>query len=250
VPGPKLIWQFGELGYDVSINQNGRTGAKPIRWEYQQDANRQKLYRVYSELNKLKLTQPAFQTEEFQLNTSSVVKRIMLNHATMNVLIIGNFDVQPQIAEFGFQNTGKWYDYFTGVELEVSNLAARINLQPGEFHIYTTVKLPTPVADLVPWSGTPDVVTGVRKNEAVALGLSIFPNPTATEAFLKVQNHYRGTVTIVLRDIQGRLLEQKVLPKKEELLAQTISLHQRPAGVYFLEIIQHNAKAVQKLVKW
>ncbi|MFM6936587.1 MAG: hypothetical protein ACKOXH_02725, partial [Aquirufa sp.] len=27
IPGPKMIWQFGELGYDVSINDNGRTGA-------------------------------------------------------------------------------------------------------------------------------------------------------------------------------------------------------------------------------
>ncbi|KAA6301353.1 MAG: hypothetical protein EZS26_002550, partial [Candidatus Ordinivivax streblomastigis] len=26
VPGPKMIWQFGELGYDISIEQDGRTG--------------------------------------------------------------------------------------------------------------------------------------------------------------------------------------------------------------------------------
>ena len=250
VPGPKLIWQFGELGYDVSINQNGRTGVKPIRWEYLQDANRKKLYGVYSELNKLKLTQPAFQTEDFKLNTSGLVKRIILNHASMNVLIIGNFDVQPQLAEYGFQNTGKWYDYFTGAELEVSNLAARLNLQPGEFHIYTTVALPTPTPDLVPWGGIPDVVTAVKKNETIELGLRIFPNPTATEAFLDVKNPYRGKVTIALRDLQGRLLEQKTLSKKEELLTQTISLRQRAAGVYFLEIIQNDAKAVRKLVKW
>ena len=25
VPGPKMVWQFGELGYDVSIDENGRT---------------------------------------------------------------------------------------------------------------------------------------------------------------------------------------------------------------------------------
>ena len=30
VPGPKMIWQFGELGYDISIDYNGRTGKKPI----------------------------------------------------------------------------------------------------------------------------------------------------------------------------------------------------------------------------
>ena len=28
VPGPKMIWQFGELGYDVNIDFNGRTGEK------------------------------------------------------------------------------------------------------------------------------------------------------------------------------------------------------------------------------
>ncbi|MDQ2771431.1 MAG: alpha-amylase family glycosyl hydrolase, partial [Bacteroidota bacterium] len=34
IPGPKMVWQFGELGYDIDINQNGRTGAKPILWNY------------------------------------------------------------------------------------------------------------------------------------------------------------------------------------------------------------------------
>jgi 1,4-alpha-glucan branching enzyme len=41
VPGPKMIWQFGELGYDYSINFNGRTNSKPIRWNYFQEANSQ-----------------------------------------------------------------------------------------------------------------------------------------------------------------------------------------------------------------
>ena len=46
VPGPKMIWQFGELGYDISIDQNGRTGEKPIKWEYLTDVDRHKLYHV------------------------------------------------------------------------------------------------------------------------------------------------------------------------------------------------------------
>ena len=37
IPGPKMIWQFGELRYDYSINFNGRTGNKPIRWDYYSD---------------------------------------------------------------------------------------------------------------------------------------------------------------------------------------------------------------------
>ena len=68
IPGPKMIWQFGELGYDITIDQNGRTGRKPIKWEYFQDADRLKLYKTYSELIKLKTTQDIFKTANFQIN--------------------------------------------------------------------------------------------------------------------------------------------------------------------------------------
>lgn len=249
VPGPKLIWQFGELGYDVSINENGRTGAKPLHWEYQQDANRKKLYQVYAELNKLKLTQPAFQTPDFTLQLDAMVKRITLNHASMNVHILGNFDVQPQTAAFGFPNTGKWYDYFTGTELDVTNPTAPINLQPGEFHLYTTVKLPTPTAGLVPWSGIPGVITAVE-DEIQAQELQIFPNPTAGETYLHIKNTFRGLVTITLYDLQGRLLNKQVIQKKQQVFSQAIPMHQRKAGLYYLEITQENQKVVKKLVKW
>ena len=30
-PGPKMIWQFGEIGYDISINENDRVGKKPCK---------------------------------------------------------------------------------------------------------------------------------------------------------------------------------------------------------------------------
>lgn len=47
VPGPKIIWQFGELGYDFSIDFNGRVGNKPIKWDYYSDPPRNKLYKVF-----------------------------------------------------------------------------------------------------------------------------------------------------------------------------------------------------------
>lgn len=42
--GPKMIWQGGELGYEVSINTNGRLGKKPFRWNYLSDARRMQTY--------------------------------------------------------------------------------------------------------------------------------------------------------------------------------------------------------------
>jgi len=44
IPGPKMIWQFEELGYDYSINYDCRTCEKPIRWDYFDQPERQRLY--------------------------------------------------------------------------------------------------------------------------------------------------------------------------------------------------------------
>ena len=54
VPGPKMIWQFGEMGYDVSIEENGRTGKKPLHWEYLENKDRKALHDSYSRLIKLR----------------------------------------------------------------------------------------------------------------------------------------------------------------------------------------------------
>src|SRR5437763_3108813 len=58
IPGPKMIWQFGELGYDYpinyctngTINNNCRLDTKPIRWDYDTQARRREVYDTYSKL--------------------------------------------------------------------------------------------------------------------------------------------------------------------------------------------------------
>ena len=72
-----MIWQFGELGYDFSINNNSdgsgyddqggfRTDPKPIRWDYFEDADRKKLYETYAALLDLRHSYP----ELFASNTT------------------------------------------------------------------------------------------------------------------------------------------------------------------------------------
>ena len=59
--GPKLIWQFGEIGYDISIEDNGRTGKKPCRTaEYMAVAERKALYDTYAMLIKFRKDNPRF----------------------------------------------------------------------------------------------------------------------------------------------------------------------------------------------
>lgn len=254
VPGPKLIWQFGELGYDQSINRcpdgsinnNCRVDPKPARWEYQQDPNRRKLYRVYSELIKLKLTQPAFRTTDFTLDFANLVKRITLNDATNPVFIIGNFDTQPQAVTYGFPRTGKWYDYFSGQELDVTSAAQSGILQPGEFHIYTAQKLATPEAGLVSWGAPLPPVLAVEPGVEVVL---VSPNPTADFVDLTIRSAYRGPVELTLTDGTGRTLRSLNAAKTTDSLRQAIPLHGLPTGLYFLRIGQGSQKMVRKVMK-
>ena len=60
VPGPKMLWQFEELGYDISIEKNGRTGKKPVHWEYLENADRKALHDTYASLMKFRKENPRF----------------------------------------------------------------------------------------------------------------------------------------------------------------------------------------------
>ncbi|HLK98358.1 MAG TPA: alpha-amylase family glycosyl hydrolase, partial [Hymenobacter sp.] len=113
VPGPKMVWQFGEVGYDVSINFNGRTGNKPIRWNYYQEPARRKLYDVYRDLIALKKAEPVFETGTFTQQVGGATKTIHLSSPSLDVTVIGNFDVTTQNVNPAFQRTGKWYNYLS-----------------------------------------------------------------------------------------------------------------------------------------
>ena len=145
VPGPKMIWQFGELGYDVDINYNGRTGEKPIRWEYVDDPNRKALYDTWSKLIDLKHNVPIFKTTDFQFAGYNVNGRKSIHltkaDATGNdikyVTIIGNFGLTTQSIDPEFQETGTWYNLMDrNIPMEVTNVSSAISLSPGEFKIY------------------------------------------------------------------------------------------------------------------
>lgn len=176
IPGPKMIWQFGELGYEVSIDYNGRVGEKPIRWDYFEKGARKRIYEVMAYLNKLKVEEPAFKTSDFSLNVNGALKSIHLNHTDMNVVILGNFDVVEGSINPEFQNTGTWYEFYTSESVDISDTEAEITLKPGEYRLYTTKQLETP--DINP--SVNDSKSTVVKN-----GLNVYPNPVNSELFIQ-----------------------------------------------------------------
>jgi len=204
IPGPKMIWQFGELGYDYSINRcedgsnssNCRTALKPIRWDYYNDLNRKHLYGVWAALIKLKETQAVFQTTDYTLSLAGVVKTIHLNSSDMDVAIVGNFDVKPQSTSLSFQKNGTWYEYFSGDSLSVTNNAASLNLQPGEYRLYTNKRLQKP-----------DFILGVKENKPAVVdeySLQVYPNPVSSTFDIKLNLSTSQTGEISLFDLTGR----------------------------------------------
>ncbi len=144
LPGPKMIWQFGELGYDYPINYCGngtinnacRTDPKPIRWDYYQQPDRKDLFNVYSALIKLRFDS-AF-VGQFVSNSSSQSLGGNFKWITLSkIVVVGNFDVTTQTGSVTFPSTGTWYDYLNGTNKEVITASQSFTLQPGEFHVFT-----------------------------------------------------------------------------------------------------------------
>lgn len=140
-PGPKMVWQFGEVGYDISIDVNGRTGEKPIHWEYNNDPLRHKLYATFAKLIRMKINNPVFATSNITYNSSGSIKIASLTGADgTNVVVAGNFDVNSQVATIAFPSAGSWYDYMSGATVNVT-MPFTTTYAPGEYHIYSNKAL-------------------------------------------------------------------------------------------------------------
>lgn len=141
-PGPKMLWQFGERGYDISINYNGRLGDKPPLWNYMSDSDRVKLFNIYSKMIKWKIHNAVFATTNFQYNLGGPVKTITLTGTGgTDVEVIGNFDVVPHTATVTFPVAGGWYDNLNGSSINIPAIPYNITLAPGEYHVYSNVPL-------------------------------------------------------------------------------------------------------------
>ena len=188
IPGPKMIWQFGELGYDISIEYNGRTGRKPIHWEYFDDASRRKIYDTWATLIAFKKEEPAFQTTDYTLNVNTLVKNIVLRHSDMDVVVIGNFDVKTKTVNPQFTKTGTWYEFYTDSQIEVTNTTALITLQPGEYRLYSTKQLKDPL---------PVEIIDLPSDEVI-----LYPNPAKDSFKIK-----RSAKKVEIYDFTGRMIK-------------------------------------------
>lgn len=244
IPGPKMIWQFGELGYDVSIDFNGRVGVKPVRWEYYDDWRRKRLYDVFAMLIELKKEHDVFRTTSYNMSVGSSLKRINLNHASNNVTVIGNFGMTEALIIPNFQQTGTWYEFFSRETLNVTDINMGITLLPGEYRLYSTVEFPGHGIPL----NTPILPNGDDYQ------FSVYPNPSADGIFISFDLQEKQAVTINVYNMQGQkianILNQELLPSAYEIPWNRTAINGKRVnnGIYFVEILSGRNKSSRKVV--
>jgi 1,4-alpha-glucan branching enzyme len=261
IPGPKMLWQFGELGYDYSINTctngtidptgNCRTDDKPIRWDYYQDANRRALYNVYAKLLDLRDIPDylsTFTSGNIQYNLTGAVKTLNITSDSLDIVVVGNFDVVSHTGTLNFPSTGTWYEYLKDSTYQVTTASQNINLQPGEYYVFlnrnvdgiendTTVNTPP---------SKPDTLGETQ--------LKVFPNPASGSHDLQIDYSIPqgGNVTIQLLDNAGRIVSTLFDADQNSgnytLSANTSFLTKGSSGAYFLRMITSSKTLVKKLI--
>lgn len=224
IPGPKMLWQFEELGYDYSIDsQGGRVNPKPSAWSWLQLTERKKAYDLSSEILQLRTKYPAaFKEGTFSSSISSTnwgVRRLSLVHSDLSLVVLGNFSATDVL--LGSPNLPKsaiWHDLLTNESKYYGNTNEPITMNPGDLIILTDRKTIV---------GTEDVEQEGR--------VSVFPDNSGTVYYVNGIE----SADLKLYSVNGVLL--KSLPDSKE-----ISLAGLSPGIYILKANELSYKLVKK----
>ena len=143
-----MIWQFGELGYDISIDQNGRTGKKPILWNYYDVPERKVLYNTYVKLNKVRESISSTFSDKASWITTEIGsvnwnsgRRIVLDAPTKKMVVLGNFRTDAPITVQGnFPVAGSWRDVMPDTIVPVTDVKMNITIPAHGFRVFTKIE--------------------------------------------------------------------------------------------------------------
>jgi glycosidase len=208
-PGPKMLTEFGELGFDYSINRcsNGtvdptgscRLTPKPIRWDYLQVPARKKLHDTYAALLKLRANYPGLATGSGNYSLNGNVKYLGVQSDSLGVMVVGNFDVVYANGNIPFATAGAWYDYLSSDSIQAGAGTQFMTLAPGEYHVFTNKNL-----NASDTAGS-DTTTTPPPPPSSGLSLKISPNPVVNSgATVTFHLPTDAAVSLVLYSISGK----------------------------------------------
>ncbi|WP_310559248.1 alpha-amylase family glycosyl hydrolase [Flavobacterium sp.] len=257
VPGPKMIWQFGELGWNNSIFtcNNGtvdmdtdgigpdgdcKLDTKPQpQWvnNWLGDVNRNKIYFDWAKMINLKTTEPVFNVNStansgFDIKSGNTfTPRLFLWDNTTsstqlrNVVILTNFDVNTQNVIPDFPYAGTWYNLMDNSMVEVTNATATISIEAGGFRIY----------------GNKPSSLGTDTFE-VNGEIYLYPNPTTNYFTLNT-----ASSKVEIYSLTGQLVKSFKANQSKE---NQYSISDLKKGIYFVKACNENSELkVMKLLK-
>lgn len=233
IPGPKMLWQFGELGYDNSINRctNGsidndcRLDPKPAGWNLLEDSDRARLFDITKALIGLRRDYPTFSSTDFRLNDlDPFVKAVYLDHQAMDAVALANFNVIEEPFRANFPYPGTWHEFFTGDSLLVSDTNLELNLAPGDYRLYTSDRI-----------SSSDTLATNSTQIQLWQEAQIFPNPSRPGQLLSVELPGDSPVeSIILSSLEG--IQSHVAFSSNSAGIQFELSSGLPAGIYLIRI--------------
>jgi 1,4-alpha-glucan branching enzyme len=248
VPGPKMIWHFGDLGWDLSIftcsNGTLNTQSDAITGDCKLDnkpqpqwvnnwlgnSNRNQIYNDWAKMIDLKKNEAVF-SGDYSLNSGTtltpklyVYDNSIPSNQLKNVVILTNFDVNSQNVVPNFPYTGTWYNLMDNSPLNVTNTTDVISIAAGQFKIYGNA-LPTLAND----------------NFTNLSNLNIAPNPA---------NNYftinKNIQTLEIYSITGQLIKSF----KNQFENYQYSISDLTKGIYLVKVKDDlNNEKTLKLIK-
>ncbi|MFK5880344.1 MAG: alpha-amylase family glycosyl hydrolase [Flavobacteriaceae bacterium] len=244
IPGPKMIWHFGELGMDNSIftcndgsvnNPDCKLDTKPQpQWvdNWLGDVNRSQIYDDWARINFLKVNENVFEGN-YSISTNTLQPKIYVwddaipTSELKNVVILANFDVTSQNVTPNFPYTGTWYDLMDASgssSINVTNTTTPINIAAGQFKIYGNhAAQGLSVADI-------DISDAIR----------VYPNPTTGTFALN-----KAASKIELYDMAGRQI--KIF--SDTSFNTPLDISELSNGIYFVKISTPEGTGTKRIIK-
>ena len=249
VPGPKMIWHFGELGWESSIftcNDNSvntdsdstggdcKLDTKPQpQWvnNWLGNSNRNKIYNDWAKMITLKKAEPVFLGTSTIPDSNSLTVNIKITNAGLtsaqlkDVLILANFDVTAQNVSTGFPYAGTWYNLMDNTTINVTDVNTPINLPAGEYRIYGNKTANLAIEDF-------------EKGSTV----NLYPNP--------VSNHFTLSTAVSkvqIYSVSGQLIKSFASNGNVDF---QFGVSELQTGLYIVKASDENGKTqVMKFIK-
>ena len=237
--GPQMIWMFEEIGYDISIDENGRTGTKPVpeAYNFYSDYARMYEYQQIGQINQLRTrTLPnVFEGNPTSqdLNHGKSLRSISWGEGVNRVFVISNIGVADQ--EFTLpEGTTTWYDYLEN-DKNGAPAGTKISLPEGKVKVYTAQYFQLPEVPIKyqfdDWTNVDDIEF---KSNCV-----VYPTVSEDVVFIETSEDINSVEVI---NLQG----QKMISEGN---VNSVNVSSLPKGLYMIIVNFDNTQEAYKIYR-